>query len=77
MHPKYNASAEYSQVKQLCETTHKLDERDEAHCLRKSFRRHENPSMNIDITGALFTLRIQYEYTQTQCKEGASDANFQ
>ena len=29
--------------------------------------------MNIDINGALFTLRIQYEYTQ--CKEGASDVN--
>ena len=31
--------------------------------------------MNIDITGALFALRIQYEYTQTDCKEGASDFN--
>ena len=29
---------------------------------------------NIDaICGALFTLTIQYEYTQTQCDEGASD----
>jgi len=34
LHPKYNASAEYSQVQQLCETTHKLNERDEAHCLQ-------------------------------------------
>ena len=25
------------------------------------------------ISGALFTLRIQYEYTQTQCDEGARD----
>ena len=31
--------------------------------------------MNIDITGALFLLRIQYEYTQTQYDEGASDVN--
>ena len=31
------------------------------------------PSINIDITGALFILRIQYEFTQTQCQEGASD----
>ena len=30
--------------------------------------------MNIDITGVLFTIRIQYEYVQTQCNEGASDA---
>ena len=29
--------------------------------------------MNIDITGALFILRIQL--TQSQCKEGASDVN--
>ena len=29
---------------------------------------------NIDaISGALFKLRIQYEYTQTQCDEGARD----
>ena len=29
---------------------------------------------NIDaISGALFTLRIQHEYTQTQCDEGARD----
>ena len=29
---------------------------------------------NIDaISGALFTLRIQYECIQTQCDEGASD----
>ena len=25
------------------------------------------------ISGALFTLRIQYEYTQTRCDEGARD----
>ena len=31
--------------------------------------------MNIDITGALFTLRIQYDSTQTQRKEVASDVN--
>ena len=29
---------------------------------------------NIDaFSGALFTLRIQYEYAQTQCDEGARD----
>ena len=29
---------------------------------------------NIDaISGALFTLRIQYEYTQSQCDKGARD----
>ena len=33
---------------------------------------NESPSMNIDITGALF-LKIQREYTHT--KEGASDVN--
>ena len=32
--------------------------------------------MNIDITGALFTLWIPFEYTRTQCKEGASEVNF-
>ena len=31
--------------------------------------------MNIDITGAFFILWIQYDYPQTQCKEGASDVN--
>ena len=31
--------------------------------------------MKIGITGALFTLRIQYEYNQTQCNEGATDVN--
>ena len=29
--------------------------------------------MNIGITCALSTLRIQYEYAQTQCDEGARD----
>ena len=28
---------------------------------------------NPDISGALYTLRIQYEYTQTQCEDGARD----
>ena len=27
----------------------------------------------VDITDALFILRIQFEYTQTQCDEGARD----
>ena len=28
---------------------------------------------NHDISGALFILRIQYKYTQTQCGDGARD----
>ena len=34
-----------------------------------------NPHIpNIDaISGALFTLKIQYEYTQTRCDKGARD----
>ena len=28
---------------------------------------------NPDISGALYTLRIQYSYTQTQCEDGARD----
>ena len=32
-------------------------------------------SLNIDIVGALNKLRIDYEYAQTQFKEGASDVN--
>ena len=28
---------------------------------------------NPDISGALYTLRIQYSYTQTQFKDGARD----
>ena len=31
--------------------------------------------MYIDITCARFPMRIQYEYTQTESKEGASDVN--
>ena len=31
--------------------------------------------MNVDITSALFTLGIQYDYTKTHYKEGASDIN--
>ena len=31
--------------------------------------------INADIPGAPFTLRIQYEYTQTQCEEGARQVN--
>ena len=31
--------------------------------------------MNFAITGALFGLRIQYEDTEHQCKEGASGVN--
>jgi len=28
---------------------------------------------NPDVSGALYTLRIQYSYTQTQCEDGARD----
>ena len=28
---------------------------------------------NPGISGALYTLRIQYSYTQTQCEDGARD----
>jgi len=28
---------------------------------------------NPDISGALYTLRIQYSYTQTKCEDGARD----
>ena len=28
---------------------------------------------NSDISGALYTLRIQYKYTQSQCEDGAKD----
>ena len=35
----------------------------------------ENLSMIVDITGALFTLRIPCDYTQTRCKDVASDDN--
>ena len=31
--------------------------------------------VNIEISGALFTLRKRYEYALTQCKEGARDVN--
>ena len=39
------------------------------------FRKVFNPHIqNIKaISGALFTMRIQYEYAQTQCDEGARD----
>ena len=32
-------------------------------------------AMNIDITGALYTLRTQYRFTRTHRKEGASGDN--
>ena len=41
-----------------------------------TFKNNWSTSMNIYTFGALLTLRIQYEYTQTQCEEGASDVNF-
>ena len=33
----------------------------------------ESQLKNRDISGALYTLRIQYSYTQTQCEDGARD----
>ena len=33
------------------------------------------PLTNIDTTGVLLTLRINYEDTQTQCQDGAEDVN--
>ena len=41
----------------------------------KVFRDSDDISINVDNTGALFTLITQYEYNQTQCKEGVSDIN--
>ena len=29
----------------------------------------------VDLSGALFIWRIHYEYTRTQCEEGARDVN--
>ena len=31
--------------------------------------------MNVHVFGALFTLRIQYQYIQTQCNGGAKYVN--
>ena len=38
-----------------------------------TFKNNWSTSMNIYTFGALLTLRIQYEYTQTQCDEDARD----
>ena len=44
--------------------------------LKKIFEQYNPHIANIDaISGALFTMRIQYECTQTQCDEGARDGN--
>ena len=34
---------------------------------------NESQLKNLDISGALYTLRIQYEYIKTQCEGGARD----
>ena len=34
---------------------------------------HGSQLKNPDISGALYTLRIQYSYTQTQCEDGDRD----
>ena len=34
---------------------------------------NRGPLKNLDISGDFYTLRIQYEYTQTQCEDGARD----
>ena len=46
-----------------------------SHFLRKISRWWHNGSQlkNPEISGALYTLRIQYSYTQTQCEDGARD----
>ena len=36
---------------------------------------NERQLKNSDISGTLYTLRIQYSYTQTQCEDGARDAS--
>ena len=35
---------------------------------------HCNPNI-VDISGAIFTFKIHFEYTQTQCEEGARGVN--
>jgi len=40
---------------------------------RFSSKNNGSQLKNPDISGALYTLRIQYSYTQTQCEDGARD----
>ena len=41
--------------------------------VREFLNSNECQLKNLDISGALYTLRIQYSYTQTQCDDGARD----
>ena len=42
--------------------------------LNHYFRNYKGSQLkNPDISGALYILRIQYSYTQTQCEDGARD----
>ena len=41
----------------------------------RHWRSNESPSMNIAISGALFTLSLGLLELNSQCKEGASDIN--
>ena len=40
---------------------------------RKKTQTNGSQLKNPDISGAPYTLRIQYSYTQTQCEDGARD----
>ena len=42
-------------------------------CLRQVFIYNRSQLKNPDISGAHYTLRIQYNYTRTQCEDGARD----
>ena len=42
---------------------------------KKSEEINFRDSNSADISGALFIFKIQYEFTQTQCEEGARDVN--
>jgi len=41
-------------------------------CLNKASKVNGNPSISIVINGVLFTFGIQYEYSRTKYKKGAS-----
>ena len=42
---------------------------------KPSIKRLNAIQKNVDISGALFLLRIQFKFTQTQCEEGTRDVN--
>ena len=43
-------------------------------CMLVMLRDNGSQLKNPDISVALYALRIQYSYTQTQCEDGARDA---